>query len=311
MSGKIDYNELDKAVLQASRPKPAKTSKIGTQDLIAQKQSYPPRTRYMDFIARPRKKVATTNIGPKTIQVNASNQSIATPVQPPRRVARFAPASAGMPNYRIASSHVATKPHSIPTQPAVQPTPMPAVKPVARATKPTPVVKVPAKPVTKPTPVSKAPAQPVIKPVARVASAKPEPKTIKTADNKVQSKNTATVADTTPKESAQAPTSPNANNYSLGVRSPFIRNDAKVEKRPLGASSEYVQDDIVGKNTYEAEDYKAKDKNTRSRKSKKTKVARKKEQKSNGWIWPLIIVLIIAAGGGLGYLAYRVLENAF
>ena len=308
MSGKIDYNELDKAVLQASRQKTAKTSKIGTQDLIAQKQSYPPRTRYMDFIARPHKKVATTNLEPKNVRVNSINQS---PAQPPRRVARFAPAAADMPNYRIASSHVATKPHSIPAKPVTQPAPMPAIKPVTRVVKPTPVVKVPAKPVTKPTPVSKAPAQPVIKPVARVASAKPEPKTIKTADNKVQSKNTATVADTTPKESAQAPTSPNANNYSLGVRSPFIRNDAKVEKRPLGASSEYVQDDIVGKNTYEAEDYKAKDKNTRSRKSKKTKVARKKEQKSNGWIWPLIIVLIIAAGGGLGYLAYRVLENAF
>lgn len=308
MSGKIDYNELDKAVLQASRQKTAKTSKIGTQDLIAQKQSYPPRTHYMDFIARPRKKVATTNIGPKTIQVNASNQSIATSAQPPHRVARFAPASAGMPNYRIASSHVATKPHSIPAQPAIQPTPMPAVKPVVHVAKPTPVVKVPAKPVTKPTPVTKAPAQPVAKPVARLTTVESESKTIQAENSKAQSDNTAIIATAT-KEPVQTPTSPNANNYSIGVRSPFIRNDAKVEKRPLGTNSEYVQDDKVGKNTYEAEDRKAKD--ARSRKSKKTKVARKKEQKSNGWIWPLIIILIIAAGGGLGYLAYRVLENAF
>lgn len=307
MSGKIDYNELDKAVLQASRQKTAKTSKIGTQDLIAQKQSYPPRTRYMDFISRPHKKVATTNLEPKNVQVNSINQS---PAQPPRRVARFAPAAAGMPNYRIASSHVATKPHSIPAKPVTQPAPMPAIKPVTRVVKPTPVIKVPAKPVSKPTPATKSLTQPVAKPVARLTTEKSESKTIQAENSKAQSDNTAIIATTT-KEPVQTPTSPNANNYSIGVRSPFIRNDAKVEKRPLGTSSEYVQDDKVGKNTYEAEDRKAKDENTRSRKSKKTKVARKKEQKSNGWIWPLIIILIITAGGGLGYLAYRVLENAF
>ena len=187
---------------------------------------------------------------------------------------------------------------------------MPAIKPVTRVVKPTPVIKVPAKPVSKPTPATKSPTQPVAKPVARLATVKSESKTIQAEDSKAQSDNTAIIAITT-KEPVQTPTSPNANNYSIGVRSPFIRNDAKVEKRPLGTSSEYVQDDKVGKNTYEAEDRKAKDENTRSRKSKKTKVARKKEQKSNGWIWPLIIILIIAAGGGLGYLAYRVLENAF
>jgi hypothetical protein len=44
---------------------------------------------------------------------------------------------------------------------------------------------------------------------------------------------------------------------------------------------------------------------------KKTKVVANKQTKSKGWVWPMIIVLIIAAGGGLGYLAYRVLENAF
>lgn len=302
MSGKIDYDELDRAVSRASQSSQTKTKSTASKDFIAEKQSYTPRTRYMDFIARPRKKATAKTAEPKPIQVNTKLAPNAAQPQAPRRVARFAPASAGMPNYRVASSHPATKPHSIPANPVAQPAPIPAVKPVTRITKPAPIVKTPAQPVTKPV-AHIATAKPVAKPVAKPAAA---PRTALSEAEKIQAKNTAAAADAAAKALEKAPSSPNANNYSLGVRSPFIRNDAKVEKRPLGSGSEYVQDDKVGKNTYEP---KVKEEPAKSKKA--TKVAKNKDKKSNGWIWPLIIVLIIAAGGGLGYLAYRVLENAF
>ena len=308
MSGKIDYDELDRAVSRATRSSQAKAKSTATRtsssDFIAQKQSYAPRTRYMDFISRPRKKTPVKSPETKPVQVHTKQAPDAIQPQAPRRVARFAPASAGMPNYRVASSHPATKAHSIPTAPVTQPAPMPAVKPVAHITKPVmkaPTPKAPAQPITK------VPAQPVAKPVARVAATRPVAKPAQAESERIQAKNTAAAAEVAAKALEKAPSSPNANNYSLGVRSPFIRNDAKVEKRPLGASSEFVQDDKVGKNTYENKTHK--DNSVKDKKA--TKVARSKDKKSNGWIWPLIIVLIIAAGGGLGYLAYRVLENAF
>jgi hypothetical protein len=71
-----------------------------------------------------------------------------------------------------------------------------------------------------------------------------------TDEEKIQAKNTAAAASAAVATLEKAPSSPNANNYSLGVKSPFIRTDAKVEKRPLGNSgSEYVSDDKIDKNT--------------------------------------------------------------
>lgn len=300
MSGKIDYDELDRAVSRASKSSQAKTKSAASKDFIAEKQSYTPRTRYMDFIARPRKKATAKASEPKPIKVTTKPAPSAVQPQAPRRVARFAPASAGMPNYRVASSHPATKPHSVPVNRVAQPAPIPAVKPIAHTAKPAPITKTPARPATKPA-VRVASAKPTVAPKPAAA-----PKTALSEAEKIQAKNTAAAANAAAKALEKAPSSPNANNYSLGVRSPFIRNDAKVEKRPLGSGSEYVQDDKVGKNTYEPKAEKAS-----PAKNKKTKVAKSKKPKNNGWIWPLIIVLIIAAGGGLGYLAYRVLENAF
>lgn len=320
MSGKIDYDELDRAVSQASRAQSrakTTTAKSAAQHSATAKTSYQPHTRYMDFIAKPRRKSVAASQPKEEIQVKTKSAPNAVEPEAPRRVARFAPAEAGMPNYRVANSHPATKPHSIPTKPVAQPAPTPAVKPVAHVAKPISAVK-PVARIAKPTPAIKTPAQPVTRPTMRVASVKPvaepatttkpavAPKTALSESEKIQAKNTAAAADAAAKALEKAPSSPNANNYSLGVRSPFIRNDAKVEKRPLGAGSDYVQDDKVGKNSYAAKAQptgKAEDK-------KKTKVVGNKKQKSNGWIWPLIVILIIAAGGGLGYLAYRILENA-
>jgi len=92
---------------------------------------------------------------------------------------------------------------------------------------------------------------------------------------------------------------PDANNYSLGGRSPFIP-DAKVEKRPLG--------DFIPEDSTRAV------KSTRNVYSQRTPVEQKvpdvktivvdTPKKKSGWIWVLITLLVIIIGGGLGWLAF-------
>lgn len=96
---------------------------------------------------------------------------------------------------------------------------------------------------------------------------------------------------------------PDANNYSLGGKSPFIP-DAKVEKRPLG---DFVPDDNARgvrstKNVY-GQRTPTKQEST----SQKPLVVA--EKKKSGWIWALITLLVLAAGCGLGYLAYTLYTN--
>jgi|GEM_PF-1963489 len=96
---------------------------------------------------------------------------------------------------------------------------------------------------------------------------------------------------------------PNANNYSLGGRSPFIP-DAKVEKRPLG---DYVPEGSTRgvqstKNVY----------------SQRTPVDRNvpdvepmvvgAPKKRSGWMWALVTLLVVVAGGGLGVLVFMALH---
>lgn len=131
-----------------------------------------------------------------------------------------------------------------------------------------------AKPVAKPTvkPVTKTvtPAKPVAKPAPATAK-KPEPK----------------------KET------PNANNYSLGVRSPFMTN-TKVEKRPLGTDIPETSATALRstKNIYSSKSP------SKSSKADKKHMVTEAPKKHSGWLWTLIVLLVIAAGGGLGYLAY-------
>ncbi len=131
------------------------------------------------------------------------------------------------------------------------------------------------------------PAQPAkAKPAPKVVAPKPTPKPAPTP---------------TPTPPAPAP-APNANNYSLGGRSPFMI-DTKVDKRPLGTNIPETSARTVRstRNTYSQKDPSA----TSSRKRKADKhVITESPKKHSGWLWALAVLLIIGAGAGLGYLAY-------
>ena len=107
----------------------------------------------------------------------------------------------------------------------------------------------------------------------------------------------------TPKKVEKAPKdeAPNANNYSLGVRSPFL-TDAKVEKHPLGNNIPETSAAAL-RSTHNVYSEKSPTKVKHTHHHKKQVVA-EEPQKHSGWLWALLVILIIAAGAGLGYLAY-------
>lgn len=111
------------------------------------------------------------------------------------------------------------------------------------------------------------------------------------------------VEDTTPpkalKPKAEAP---DANSYSLGGRSPFL-TDTKVEKRPLGNNIPETNATTVHstKNVYST---KNPSKAPATKRKKHTVTEAPKSH--SGWLWTLIVILVIAAGAGLGYLAYLI-----
>lgn len=97
---------------------------------------------------------------------------------------------------------------------------------------------------------------------------------------------------------------PNANNYSLGGKSPFIM-DAKVEKRPLGnhVPEGSVRGVLSTKNVYSQRT----PVNRAAADVKPTVVSEPK--KRSGWMWALMTLLVVAAGGGLGLLAFMIYNN--
>lgn len=228
MSDHIDYAELDKAVGEAMRARPAAPAKT--------RPTAPPRPRgkYMDFVQRAH---AATTATP------ASRPSLTASIQKRQQLAR------------------PTRPSQ--AKPASRP-PSPAQRPAQTAKRPTLQAKHPTQPAPRPAPT-------------------PKP---------------------TPKKSAAD--SPNANNYSLGVRSPFMTS-TKVAKRPLGQNIPETNADNLRstKNVYSQ-----KSPSKTSRRKKHTITEPPKSH--SGWLWTLIVLLVIAAGGGLGYLAYLlVFANQF
>ena len=131
------------------------------------------------------------------------------------------------------------------------------------------------------------------------------------AQNSAQKPNTvadaAARANATLKAQNKAePEAPNANNYSVGVRSPFL-TDAKIEKRPLGTNipETSVNNLTSTKNVYSQ-------KSPIKKKTTKKHTVVQAEHKTSGWVWTLIVLFVIAAGGALGYLAYLlVFTNQF
>lgn len=133
------------------------------------------------------------------------------------------------------------------------------------------------------------------RPVASAAPTKPQP-VAKTPEQA-----------TRPSETKKAPESPNANNYSLGVRSPFMVSSTKITKRPLGQNIPETNADSL-KSTKNIYSQKSPSKSPKQRKH--TVVESPKP--ISGWLRTIIVLLVIAAGAGLGYLAYLlVFANQF
>lgn len=184
-----------------------------------------------------------------------------------------------------------------PVKPAVKPVAHPVAKPVANKviTAPHPAI-VPrsAKVGTATRPVRQSVAS-QIQQKQQHAAAKPAAKPVVKAPVKPAVKPATAVA----KKPETKKETPNANNYSLGVRSPFMTN-TKVEKRPLGTDIPETSATALHstKNIYSSKSP------SKSSKVKQKHMVTEAPKKHSGWLWTLIVLLVIAAGGGLGYLAY-------
>ena len=162
------------------------------------------------------------------------------------------------------------------------------LKPVAK-----PTVR-PAAPVKRPAPVKPVAPRVAANPAAKAAhlAAHPTAKQVQHPVAKPAARPVAPVTKPAPKPvakpAAKVAPAPNANNYSLGVRSPFLDPNAQVEKRPLGANIPETSASAL-KSTH----------NVYSHKS-----PLRDPKKKSGWLWTLAVIGVIAAGAGLGYLAY-------
>ncbi|MBR0134475.1 hypothetical protein IJM16_04425 [Candidatus Saccharibacteria bacterium] len=276
MSDNIDYAELDKAVNEAIRNRSAAkpvSSKPVARPASAMHHSH---GQFMDFAPVRSHKVAQ----PAPVSAKPVTRPVMRPVAPAARpvVARpvapkitTAPQPAIVPRSAKIGSAVKPVRPSVSAQiqhkqqlAAVKPAVKPAAKPVA-------------KPVEKPAP------KPVAKPVA-----KPTPK----VEEKPVSKPVEHKKPVAEKE-------PNANNYSLGVRSPFMTN-TKVEKRPLGKDipETSVANLRSTKNIYSSKSP------SKSIKATKKHMVTEAPKKHSGWLWTFVVLFVLAAGAGLGYLAY-------
>ena len=286
MSDNIDYAELDKAVNEAIKGRSTGEAKSVTKPVarpttqsVATKRVARPSTavhqshgRFMDFVRKPNSQIDHSTPTAVKPVAHPATQPVATkPVARPvtRPVATkitTAPRPAIVP--RSAKIATATKPvrPSIATQ-IQQKQQATAVRPVAKsATHPT--AKPTTRTATKPVAAKATATKPVAKPVAKATS--------KTAEK-----------------------APNANNYSLGVRSPFMTN-TKVAKRPLGQDVPETSAAALEstKNIYSSKSP------SKATVKKKKHMVTEAPKKHSGWLWTLVVLFVIAAGAGLGYLAY-------
>ena len=77
------------------------------------------------------------------------------------------------------------------------------------------------------------------------------------------------------------------------------RCNSKVEKRPLGKDVPETSSTAL-KSTKNIYSQKAPSRAPHVKKH----IVTEAPKKHSGWLWALVVLLIIAAGGGLGYLAY-------
>lgn len=272
MSDNIDYAELDKAVneaiksTQTARPVAKSTPKPVVKNTTAPR----PHGQFMDFVRRPAgvpaahpvaRPVVAPTVKTTTTVAKPAARPVAHPVAKPatRPVAHPAARPVAKPVAKPAAPVHPTVHHAVATHPNV------AAQIQQRQ------AKLAAKPAT---PAAKPVAKPAAKPVAKPAE---KPVVRKATEDKA----------------------PNANNYSLGGRSPFL-TDAKVEKHPLGKNIPETSSTALKstKNTYSQ---KAPSKTAHHAKKH---VVTEAPKKHTGWLWALVVLFVLAAGGGLGYLAY-------
>ena len=308
MSDSIDYDELDKAVAEAIKSKntpKSSTPKSAAQPSVSHKsvvknttstiQRPASRHQYMDFIGH----AGAHKAAPKHV-VKAPEE------EKPRRVAHITKVNSVMPKYRTASRPVT----NLQQKPAAKP----VAKPAPSATKVAPA-KVAAKPIAKPTaPKAAAPVAPKATPAAPKPAQKPAPvaqkptAAPKPAAKPVEKKSLpprgAATADPANLPGAVRPVvraqkADAAENYSLGGSTPII-NGAHIEKRPLGKGApENPRDLRSTKNQYSS-------KSPLKSRHNDHHVVTEDPKKGSGWLWTLLVLLIVAAGAGLGYVAYLV-----
>ena len=270
MSDNIDYNELDKAVNEAmnarnaAKAQPAKAAEPKPSTPVAPQKP----------AAKPAHRGVMMDFAPRH-SIPVKKTAVKAPVAkaPARPIAK--PAVKPAPINRLAS------------RPAVKPVTKTIAKPTVAPAKPV------SKPVMRPAPAKPAhPAQASARPAsAKPVAAKPEPKPV---EKPIIEK----------KEEAPTPVlkrreAPNGNNYSLGGRSPFVTN-TQVEKRPLGNNIPETSTSALRstRNVYSQKSP------TRATENAKKHIITQDPKKKSGWLWTLIVLGVIAAGGGLGYLAY-------
>lgn len=281
-SDNIDYAELDKAVSEAMQAQPAQPARPVSRP--AAKPVAKPVTVVRRPAARPQNHGHIMDFAPR-----GNNQHVITQPLPTRKpVAQSAPA-------RPVARPVQQRPtvSNIPQRSAARPTTRVAV---ARKAPAAPEPEYEEEPIVAPRPTAtrQSVAAKIQQKQQRVAEAVPQPAPAKKTEAPKPKAHTA------PKpKKAEAP---DANSYSLGGRSPFLA-DTKVEKRPLGSNIPESNAATIRST-----------KNVYSQKSptKAPVVKRKKHtvteapKSHSGWLWSLVVILVIAAGAGLGYLAYLI-----
>ncbi len=297
MSDNIDYDELDKAVTEAIKARSSKKAtapKPAAKHVAPKTQKAPAKTVAPQPVAV-RRQAPVASPAPKPKTAHHYMDFVRRPAAAPRQVVTAAPAAVAPKAPRLIPNAAVQRPAAPVMQRAATPV---AKKPTARlvATKTTTASMPQYRTATRV--VTQKPAAVAAKPAARPAAA-PALTPVKRTETPTA------VIEKAPQPAApkvKPEAAPNADNYSIGGRSPFL-TDTKVEKTPLGKNSQQSSASSIEstKNTYSQKSP------TRSKaKAEKKHVVTEDPKGKSGWLWTIIALLVIAAGGGLGYLAYLI-----
>lgn len=291
MSDNIDYDELDKAVNAAISARSAeKEAKKAAITRATQKPAAKPMQRgvVMDFAPRrPVRRVVRPRPVAKPAPTTVTKPASMTTAKP-----KAAPAPTSVLAKKPAAKPVAAPIDRLMHRPAVKPVAKTVARPTVAAAKPVsrPVATTPARPATPARPT--APAHPAA-PAHPTTPAHPQPTASRIPSPRPGS-TAAAIA-------AARKGAPNANNYSLGGRSPFVAN-TKVEKRPLGQHVPETSASAL-RSTHNVYSQKSP---TRATENAGKHIITQNTDKKSGWLWTLIVIGVIAAGGGVGYLLYSI-----